>query len=285
MIAEPHLPIFLGLWSAFFLAAASTAVKAGQDILMARVILAASAGLMIAPASLVVPLPNSEVIGALFLSSFAHGLYQLSTIRAMHRGDLSVVFPIMRGTAPILVAFAAMLLIGERLSPLSWLGLVIATCGVFAFSVPNSSLLKQRPTQGAIFWSFMTAIGIALYSVTDTRGVRLAEDPLTFIVWLFLFEAVWMTVVGVAIRRKRFIESAKKHWRYGVVAGAGSILSFGALLLAMDMTEAAKASALRETAIVFTAFMAWMFLGEPMGKRRVLAASIISAGLLVLQVS
>ena len=101
------LAIVLGLISAVSLAAVNAVVKAGRDILMARVVLSVTAALFVLPAIFFVPLPAGPVWVALFISVLAHGIYQIGLINALSRADLSIVFPIMRGTAPILVGIGA----------------------------------------------------------------------------------------------------------------------------------------------------------------------------------
>jgi drug/metabolite transporter (DMT)-like permease len=97
----------------------------------------------------------------------------------------------MRGLAPLLTGFCAMLVLGETLSPLSWAGLLLATGAVAAFALPpGGTSLRTHPHAGALLWAFGTAIGIALYNVTDARGVRLASTPFTFILWLFLLDGI-----------------------------------------------------------------------------------------------
>ena len=101
------LAVLLGLTSAVSLAAVNAVVKAGRDILMGRVILSVTAAILVLPAAFFVPLPSGPVWIALLFSMLAHGAYQCGLINALSRGDLSVVFPIMRVGAPILVAVAA----------------------------------------------------------------------------------------------------------------------------------------------------------------------------------
>ena len=101
---EPLLAVCLGLFSAVTLATANMSVKMGSDILVGRALLSASSALLIAPAALFVPLPDARLWGALMLTIPAHYAYQLCLVRALQSGDLSLVFPVMRGAAPLLTA-------------------------------------------------------------------------------------------------------------------------------------------------------------------------------------
>src|SRR3712207_1558966 len=105
-------------------------VKMGSAILIGRAILSTSAALMTLPATLFVPFPDAPTLGALALAMPAHYFYQICLVKAMGRGDLSVVFPVMRGAAPLLTAVAALVLLREELAPLAWIGLIGASAAV-----------------------------------------------------------------------------------------------------------------------------------------------------------
>jgi drug/metabolite transporter (DMT)-like permease len=278
------LPIALGLFSAVTLAAANVAVKMGSDILVGRAVLSSSAALLIAPFALLVPPPDAALWGALLIAMPAHFLYQTCLVRSMSRGDLSLVFPIMRGAAPLMSAAAAFLLLGEALPPLALAGLVIAVASVIAFALPPRGVsLRAHPDKAALGWALGTAVGVALYNVADARGVRMADNPFTFIIWLFLVDWIMITAAAILLRRRALIEVVRAKWRFGVAAGALSILSFGAALWAFSMMEVARVSALRETAVVFAAIMGARMLKEGFGRRRVLAALALACGLILMQ--
>ena len=278
------LAICLGLFSAVTLAAANMSVKMGSDILVGRAVLSMSSALLILPAAFFVPLPDSATWAALAIAMPAHFAYQLCLVRAMQNADLSLVFPVMRGAAPLLTAFTALILLGEELGPLAWFGLFCATAAVISFALPpKGTRMRDHPDGKALAWAVGTAIGISLYNVTDARGVRIAPDPLTFITWLFLVDPIGIVVTALVFRRNALASVIAMKWRYGVAAGALSILSFGSALYAFSLIETAKVSALRETSVVFAALMGTLFLGESFGRRRVLAALALAAGLILMQ--
>jgi drug/metabolite transporter (DMT)-like permease len=283
-VSPTLLAVCLGLFSAVTLAAANVAVKMGTDILAGRAILSVSAALLIAPAALFVPAPDAATWNALFWAIPAHFAYQLCLVRAMQRGDLSLVFPIMRGAAPLLTAAAAFLLIGETLPPLALAGLALATGAVIAFAMPPEGLsLRAHPDRVALLWALATAVGVALYNVADARGVRIAPDPLTYIVWLFLLDPVGIAVTALVFRRRQLADVIAARWRYGVAAGVLSIFSFGSALYAFSLIETARVSALRETAVVFAALMGARLLKEGLGARRIAAGAVLAAGLVLMQ--
>lgn len=278
------IAICLGLFSAVTLAAANMSVKMGSDILVGRAVLSASAALMVAPAAFLVPLPDRWTWGALLLAVPAHYAYQLCLVRALQRGDLSLVFPVMRGAAPLLTAAAAFLLLGEALPPLALAGLAVATAAVFVFALPpRGTLLRHHPDAAVLGWALATAVGVALYNVADARGVRGAPEPFTYIVWIFILDAVCITLTALLRRRRELGRVIATRWRFGVAAGFLSILSYGSAVYAFSLMETAKVSALRETSVVFAALLGTIFLKEGFGGRRVAAALALAAGLVALQ--
>jgi drug/metabolite transporter (DMT)-like permease len=283
-VDEGLLAICLGLFSAVTLAAANMSVKMGTDILVGRAILSVSAAILILPALFLVPVPDRATAAALALTLPAHFAYQLCLVKALQRGELSLVFPVMRGAAPLLTAIVALLLLGERLSPLAWIGLIAATAAVTSFALPPKGVpLRDHPDRAALGWALATAIGVALYNVADARGVRIAPNPFTFIAWLFLIDCVMISVAAILFRRRALAAAVAMKWRYGVAAGALSIFSFGSALYAFSLIETARVSALRETSVVFAAIMGSLFLGERFGGRRIVAALALAIGLVLMQ--
>lgn len=283
-MSDTLLAICLGLLSAVTLAAANMSVKMGSDILAGRALLSVSAAVAVAPAAFFVPLPDRWTWGALLLALPAHYAYQLCLIRAMQRGDLSLVFPVMRGAAPLLTAAAAFLLLRETLPPPAVAGLVVATAAIFVFAAPPSgTLLRHHPDLRVLGWALATAVGVSLYNVADARGVRGAPEPFTYIVWIFLLDAVGITLTALIRRRGELGRTIAAKWRFGVVAGFLSILSYGSAVYAFSLMETARVSALRETSVVFAALMGTFFLGEGFGRRRVAAALVLAGGLMLMQ--
>ena len=278
------LAICLGLFSALTLATANVSVKMGGDILVTRATLSACAAALILPATFFVRAPDAATWQALAFALPAHFFYQVCMIRALQRGDLSLVFPVMRGVAPLLTAFTALIFLREELAPLAWSGLVLATLAAAAFAVPPRGVaLRNHPHAAALLWALGTAIGIALYNVTDARGVRVAPSPFTFIVWLFLLDGAAVVLLALILRRNAISPAVAARWRYGLAGGALSILSFGSALYAFTLIETAKVSALRETSVVFAAAMGSLFLGESFGGRRIVAAVALAVGLVLMQ--
>lgn len=279
------LAVALGLFSALTLATTNLVVKASNDVLMTRTALSISAALIVAPLAFFVPFPTPELWGAFAISVPIHLFYQVSLIRAMHRGDLSLVFPVMRGLAPLLVAIGAYVMLHEQLSPLSLIGLMISVMAVmsFAFLRGQKAGLSQSLSREALFWAAMTAVGVMAYTVADARGVRLAGDRLTFVVWLFMLDCIGVTVIAVSVRQARFWDGLRPVMKSGFFAAVLGVASYGAALIGFSFAEAARVTALRETAVIFGALMGWLVLKEGMGPRRIIASVVLATGLVIME--
>lgn len=279
------IAIGLGLVSAFTLALANLVVKATNDILVTRAILSASCAIIVSPVAFFVPMPTPELWAAIAISIPTHFFYQMSMIRALHRGDLSLVFPVMRGLAPLLVAIGAFVFLSETLSPISLVGLLISVIAVISFGFLQGAKTSSTKSvsRSALFWAGMTALGVMAYNVADARGVRLAENPLTFVVWLFMLDWVGTLLVALVVRRERFLAAARPVIKNGISGGVLSVVSYGAALFALNLIEAARVTAIRETAVVFGALLGWLILKEGIGPRRIIASVILVVGLALMQ--
>ena len=287
---DPGLFAFLlGLGSAVTLAGSNTLVKSAKDILGGRTVMTVSSSFMMLPAVLFVPLPSATTWVFLALSLPAHWLYQTALVRALSRGDLSMVFPVMRGSAPLLTAIAASILLGEHLSPLAIAGLTIASLATIVFALPERNFGGSRAVRNsAILWALATGAGIAIYNVIDAQGVRSALDTTgtqwSFIVWLFVLDWIGISTIMLVTRGpKEFAASARRALWPGLGAGVCSTVSFSMALYGFSVAPVAYISAMRETAVVFAAVMGWWFLREGFGARRTFAAVVLACGLGLLQ--
>lgn len=281
-------PIVLCLVSAVTVAATNMFVKRSGDVLSTRMIVSIAMALSVLPFAPFVPMPTAELWHALAVSVMVHWVYQFAMIRALHRGDLSLVFPVMRGLAPLLTAILATVFLGETTSPLGWFGLVLATLALVIFAMPEKLQTSQTSElrRAALIWAAITALGIAGYSVVDARGSRLATEAgtvMSFIVWLFLLDWIGISTALIISRHNQLWQSIRPHIKNGLLGGVIGTVSYGAALWAFTLSQAANVTALRETSVVFGAVFGAVFLKESFGRRRVVAACILAFGLILLE--
>lgn len=286
MTSALAVPAALALFSAITVAVANFAVKRGGDVLTARMVLSITMGLSVVPFVPFVPLPPVNLIPAIGLSVVVHWFYQLCLIRALHRGALSLVFPVMRGLGPLMVAIGAAIELDEYLTVPAALGLVMASCALIVFALRASPVAPQtRLDRIALFWAVMTSIGIGLYSVVDASVARAMPQTATFIVWLFLLDWIGITAVTLYTRRGQIWQKVQPQLKAGMLGGLAGTLSYGAAIYAFTLADAAFVAALRETSVLFAAILGAVFLKESFGARRIAAASVLATGLILMQVA
>jgi drug/metabolite transporter (DMT)-like permease len=278
------LPVALCLFSALTVAVTNVMVKRGGDVLTTRAIVAIVMALTVVPIAPLVPLPPPQTWGLIGLSMAVHWVYQFCAIRALHRGALSLVFPVMRGLGPLATAGLAAVFLHERLNLLQLAGLVAASLSILVFALPTAATRDaRRLDRAAMFWALMTAVGVGLYAVVDARAARAMPTPFTFIVWLFLIDWIGVTLILAWQRRGRMVASLRPELRNGIIGGVAGAVSYGLAIYAYTLTDAAAVTALRETSVVFAAaFGAWL-LKEGFGRRRIAAAATLAAGLVLMQ--
>jgi drug/metabolite transporter (DMT)-like permease len=278
------LPVAICLVSAISLAATNVLVKRGGDILTARMLVSIAMALSVLPFAFVVPLPPQATWPLIATSMVVHWFYQFSAVRALHRGDLSLVFPVMRGLGPLATATIAAITLKETLTPLQVTGLVAASVSIIVFALPTGATAHaRRLDRTALFWAVMTAFGVGLYAVADTRAARAMPNVATFVVWLFLIDWMGVTIVTVWQRKGRLMASIRPQLKGGIIAGLLGSVSYGLAIVAYTLTDAAIVTALRETSVVFAAGLGALLLHEGFGPRRTAAAAVLACGLVLMQ--
>jgi len=256
-------------------------VKAGGD---GFAVLALAIGLPALPILALlpfVPLPAAASWPYLVASTLVHWVYFGCLLGAYRHGDLSQVYPIARGTAPLLVALGAWALAGEALGRLEAIGLVVLSAGILSLAWRRG----PRPAGEArgMLLALATAATIAAYSLFDGLGVRRAGTVPGYILWVFLMTGG--PFLGFALWRRRhdWRVSVAPSLKAGLGGAATSTLAYGIVIWAMSQGPMAHVIALRETSVVIAAGIGAWLLGEPFGRRRLLAAAVAAAGAALLQ--
>ncbi len=216
----------------------------------------------------------------LALSIVLHNLYVLTLLLAYREGDLSQVYPIARGSAPILVAVLSTSVAGEALGTGQWLAVALISGGVLSLALDRR--LLSRRVVGPVSYALMTAVLIGLYTFIDALGLRSAESVFGYIFWLLALSGGAFLILVAWMRRLRPRKIAIGTWGRGVCAGGLATLSYGAFLWALSLGAMAPVAALREISVVFAAAIGALVLGEPFGRRRIAAAAAVAAGVVAL---
>jgi drug/metabolite transporter (DMT)-like permease len=230
-------------------------VKGGRDKAAGRAITDGTSAIVLLPATLLVPLPHGAW-GWLAASAVIHGFYLYALVRAYKVGDLSAVYPVLRGTAPLLTALVTLGLLGEAATTRQIAGIALIGAAMFVM------IAGRHLGREALGWSLATGACIAAYTVVDAIGVRAAPNPASYIVWVFVEMGVVVVAMFGLLSRGAMFAAARAQWRPGAIAGILSILTYGMALTAFSLGPTAPLAALRETGMVTALLISILFLKE-----------------------
>lgn len=255
-------------------AAWNAALKGGGDTVLMTILIAAGAGLVAAAVLPFLPQPAPASWPWLAVSASTHVVYFSLVAGSYRHSDMHRAYPLMRGTAPVLVAVVGAIWLGEHLPPLAWAGIALVSAGVFAMALAGSGHGSRLGTGLAL----LNAGVIATYTLIDGNGVRLSGAAPAYTLWLSLLSAIPLTGWALVTRRRSFLAFARRRLPLGLVAGVGSMVSYGLALWAMTKAPVAMVAALRETSILFAMAIAGLVLGERIGRVRLAAGALIALG-------
>lgn len=256
-------------------AAVNVILKSGRDKMSGRALLDGFSAVLVLPFAFFVPFP---VAAAPWLAAswVVHLAYVVCLVQAFSHSDMLVAYPIARGVAPALAATAAVVLLGERVTAPTAAGIGLITLGVL------TTTGGVRVDRRGLGWALATGVCIALYTVLDAEGARRSPSAASYIVWAFLTFGGGIGLVFMLWRGPRFLLAAQAEWRWGLAAGALSILTYGLALAAYRLAPVGRLAALRETSILFGVLLAILVLKERPTPGRVAGAAAVAAGAMIL---
>jgi drug/metabolite transporter (DMT)-like permease len=211
-----------------------------------------------------------------------HLAYYYGLTEAYRTGDLSQVYPIARGAAPLMTASISTLVLGEKLGVQGWVGILTLVAGVFLLSLRGGRDIT-RIDRRAVGFAFFTAVTICGYSLVDGIGARVSGNAHAYAALLFLFDGACMAVVALWRRCQAIITEGRIYWKTGLIGGSLSVVSYWIAIWAMTVAPIALVAALRETSVLFAAVIAVVILKEPLRPARVVAAVMIVTGLALIR--
>jgi drug/metabolite transporter (DMT)-like permease len=284
------LALSLALLSALAHAIFGAINKGGTDPFLNRGAINICYSIMAAPFALFVfPFPSGEVMTILIAVYFIHILYEWLQAASFSLGAFTIVYPIARGTGPMITAMFAVAVFGEILQPGQWAGLLLLSGAIMSLAVVNilqarRAVIKSDTLKFAIMTSLAAGLMIAVYTTVDAYGIRLAENPFTFLAWFFFMGGFGFPVIA-AFRWRRLT----KHPEFSELALRGffgaviAFFSFGAFLLATRLGKVGEAAALRETSIIFATGIGVLIFREKIGAGRLVIIAMIACGAILVK--
>ena len=261
--------------------------KGRHDPWLMRGSIDASLVVISAPIALfVVPLPTAPTFLILLGAMVVHFAYKVTVALAYERAAYTVVYPVIRGTGPLVTVLGASVIFSEHFTAVQWLGVACLSGAMLLLALRNMAAEKVdlRGLKIGLIWAVAGGMLVAIYTVYDAYGIRQSPDPFTFLAWFFFLTALDFPVLA-------YIRSR----RTGVPGGLGSLLrrgfagaliawvSFGGVMLATLLDKVGEAAVLRETSTVFAALIGWFILGETVGPRRLFLMALIALGAVIVE--
>ncbi|TNC06164.1 DMT family transporter [Paracoccus marcusii] len=281
-----RLASILAITAAFLHAVFGALQKGRHDPWISRAAIDLSYLVLALPVALfLVPWPDPHLWPVLAGAMGIHIAYKIAQAKSYQRGAFTVVYPVVRGSAPLVVVLVAMIVFDERFNAVQWVGLGLLVGGIFGLALNSLRKLKvgRDTLVPALAWALITGVTVAAYTTYDAWGIRLAANPFTFLAWFFVLDGLFMPLLSwrrlAALPRAEVAPLAAR----GMIGAVVAFASFGSVMLATRIDDVGRAAVLRETSTVFAALVGWVILGEKVGPRRVALMALIALGAVIVE--
>jgi drug/metabolite transporter (DMT)-like permease len=226
-----------------------------------------------------VPLPERAAWPFVATSLVIHFGYYLTLAQAYRTGDLSFAYPLMRGSAPLLVTVLGAIFLRELPDWHVMVGILLISIGIIGIAFAR----REHHPPAAAYWAFANAAIIAVYTLVDGAGARASGNALSYVVWLTFVEGIAFVAWIRARRGAPAFAYLRNQWRRGLLGGACSVAAYAIVLWAMTRAPIAAVSALRETSVIFAALIGALWLKEGFGLARIAGAVTVVVGVATLK--
>ena len=257
-------------------------IKRSGDTLLSTIGIAATAAAISAALLPWLPAPQAASWPYIATSLLLQTVYMRLLAYVYQISDMSASYPVMRGTAPLLVTAVSLVFFHETLNPAALAGIAAICGGILCIG------LRPARTAGAgagLRMALLNAVVIASYTLVDGMGVRLSDAPASYTLWIFMLQGCVMTLNGWRTHPDALPAYLRAHWRASLAGGIGTLASYGVALWAMTLAPIAVIAALRETSILFGTLIAGLILRERLGTARIVGACILVLGAALLRLA
>jgi drug/metabolite transporter (DMT)-like permease len=207
-----------------------------------------------------------------------HFAYKFFLTYAYDRGDLSRVYPIARGAAPMVVALVGAVFLADAVSGQEYFAIAVLAAGILLMA---RGVFASGEDRRLLPFALGSAMATATYTLIDGMGARVSGAPAAYVAWVFVADGTFFTVGMVLLRGWDVIPRNGQAWRMGAVASAASYGAYAVSIWAMTLAPIAVVAALRETSILFAVLIGWLVFGEKMTGEKAVAALVIVAGVML----
>lgn len=267
------LVVGLALFAAVLHAAWNAFLRSGADRLWTVTVMSFASTLVALPCLFLQPLPAPGAWLYIALSALLQVGYSLFLVAAYRHGELGQVYPIVRGSVPLLVTLGGFLLLGEHLG----LG-EVASVALVAAGIMSLALGKGKASTRSLLFALATGVIIAAYATVDAIGVRRAGHSGAYTAWVLVLYGALLPAAFLLLRGRLSLDlRARETWK-ALGGGLVAMLAYGAVVAAFALGPAGPITALRETSVIFAALLGRLFLGETLTLRRIVACLLVVVG-------
>jgi drug/metabolite transporter (DMT)-like permease len=275
------LGVFLAVLGAAFLHALWNAlIKLGTSKVGGMVILS----IVEVPIGLAVvmltPAIDPAAVPWVIAAGCTHFAYKFFLTYAYDRGDLSRVYPIARGAAPMVVALVGAVFLADAVTGQEYLAIAVLAVGILLMA---RGVFTSGEDRKLLPFALGSAMATATYTLIDGMGARVSGSPAAYVAWVFVADGTFFTLGMLALRGWGVIPRNWHAWRMGSVASVASYGAYAVSIWAMTIAPIAVVAALRETSILFAVLIGWLVFGEKMGRDKAVAALVIVAGVMLMR--
>lgn len=226
--------------------------------------------------------PHWNWLLAAVITAVLHVSYGIVLQRGYDVGDLSVVYPVARGTGPLLSVLLAVLLLHEHPGPIGLVGAALIIIGVLTISSGGAKLPRRPAVRAGVVWGVATGALIAGYTLWDAYSVTtLAVPPIIYFATGSLLQSAMLT--PKVLRNKTQLRLLwKENRREVLIVGLLSPIAYLLVLFAMRLAPVSLVAPAREVSIVLSGLAAWLVLGEPGARHRLLGSAVVLTGIVAI---
>ncbi len=274
--------ILLAVLAAAFLHALWNAmIKVGSSRVGAMVILSiveVPIGLAVAMTR---PWPAPEAWKWVIAAGCTHFAYKFFLTYAYDRGDLSRVYPLARGAAPMVVALVGSFVLADRITGMQYAAIAMLGAGILLMA---RGVFTGDENRRMIPFALGSACATATYTMFDGIGARVSGDAVGYVAWVFVADGLIFTTGMLALKGRAVLPPKGRAWAMGALASAASYGAYAVSIWAMTRAPIAVVAALRETSILFAVLIGWLWFGERMTREKAVAAMMIIGGVILMRV-
>ena len=222
--------------------------------------------------------PTLTAVLCVIGTGVSHAAYLGLLARAYRCGEISVIYPVARGTGVGVTAIAALFLFDEPLSALGGLGVLLIVSGVLSLGLP---LYRGGMSSSGFGLAIATGVSTSTYTLIDKIGVGLI-DPILYVWFLYLL-MTFLLIPVFRLRGRGLSERARSHLPHILLVGPGALLTYLIILFAYQLGPVSYIAATREAAVIVGAALGIIFLGERLTVAKGLAICAIAAGLVCIK--